>query len=42
MSKTKNKYEKLFSQIKENSKVGIYGTCDLGLEIRKKIKNYTP
>ncbi len=42
MSKTKNKYEKLFAQIKENSKVGIYGTCDLGLEIRKKLKIIRP
>lgn len=37
-----NKYKKLFLQIKENAKIAIYGTCDLGLRIKENLKIYRP
>ena len=42
MSFFPNKYQKLFSQIKENARIAIYGTCDLGLKIKENLEIYRP
>lgn len=42
MNLTKSKYKKLFSKIKANVKIAIYGTCDLGLKIKENLEILRP